>query len=228
MGVDYVQLNFGDPDVTRANDPIVASSDNSPAKGNENVENAIDGDVQTKYLNFDTGVDNGAQVTGLTVTAGGSIVTGISFTSANDAAERDPATYELSSSTDGGVTFTLISEGDVPAFADRFTRVEVSFENTVGYITYPLNFPTTVGPNQNSMQIAEVQLLGESADNIEATDPAEDAGVAIVDNGNGSVTLTWSGALQGSDAVDGPYTDVAGDSPLTVTADGPARFYRAQ
>ncbi len=212
-----------DPDVARPSNPIVATSDNSP--GAEGVENAIDNDPSTKYLNFDAG--SGA-VTGLTVTPGGSIVTGLALTSANDAAERDPATYQLSGSTDGGTTFTLIVEGDVPAFADRFTRVEVSFDNQVGYITYELLFPTTVGPNQNSMQIAEIELIGDSA-SVDATDPpAEEAGVAIADNGDGTVTITWSGSLEGSDDVDGVYSAEAGTSPMTISADAARRFYRVQ
>ncbi|HIG26644.1 MAG TPA: discoidin domain-containing protein [Verrucomicrobiales bacterium] len=225
---NFVAPPVPDPDLTSPNDPIVASSDNSPGNGNENVDKAIDGDDQTKYLNFDAGVDNGSLPTGLTVTPGGSIITGISFTSANDAPERDPATYQLSGSTDGGATFTLIVEGDVPAFADRFTRVEVSFDNQIGYITYQLTFPTTVGPNQNSMQIAEIQLLGESADVAPTEPPAEDAGVAIADNGDGTVTITWAGNLQSSDKVEGPYADVAGSSPLSVDTGSGAHFYRAQ
>ncbi len=53
-------------------------------------------------------------------------------------------------------------------------------------------------------------------------------GITIVNNGDGKVTLTWTGSLQGSDNVTGPYSDIAGDSPLTVNADQTVRIYRVK
>ena len=43
------------------------------------------------------------------------------------------------------------------------------------------------------------------------------------------VTITFSGTLQSANAVTGPWTNVAGSSPLTVnpTTNGPVKFYRA-
>jgi filamentous hemagglutinin family protein len=44
----------------------------------------------------------------------------------------------------------------------------------------------------------------------------------------GSLTLTWTdGTLQQSDAPGGPFTAVAGTSPLTLAPDGERKFYRA-
>src|SRR6266581_5296017 len=93
-------------DITQPGDPIVASSANSP--GSEGVANAID-DQPTKYLNFD--ILN----TGFTVTpnVGDTIVNGLVLTSANDAPERDPASYDLSGSNDG-LNYVPISSGPVP------------------------------------------------------------------------------------------------------------------
>ena len=51
--------------------------------------------------------------------------------------------------------------------------------------------------------------------------------VSIAPNGTGSVTVTWNGTLQSASAVTGPYTNVTGASPLTVSTTGPAKFYRA-
>lgn len=75
----------GTQDVTQPSDKIVATSTNSPAA--EGVANVIDNSSSTKYLNFDK------LNTGFTVTpaAGATTVTGIAFTSANDAAPRDPS-----------------------------------------------------------------------------------------------------------------------------------------
>src|SRR5947209_16163874 len=85
-------------DVTQPGDPIVPSSNNSP--GSEAVANVID-NQPTKYLNFD--INN----TGFTVTpsAGQTIVSGLTLTSANDSPDRDPTTYLLQGSQDG-TTFT--------------------------------------------------------------------------------------------------------------------------
>src|SRR2546427_11625066 len=104
-------------DVTLPGDPIVPSSNNSP--GSEGVANAID-NQPTKYLNFDR------LNTGFTVSprAGLTVVSGLTLTSANDAPERDPATYTLEGAYDG-TNFTLISSGTVPAFPSRF------FKNTI-------------------------------------------------------------------------------------------------
>src|SRR5437762_13735807 len=105
-------------DVTLPGDPIVPTSNNSP--GSEGVANAID-NTANKYLNFDGA--NSAIPTGFTVTpnVGPTLVTGLTLTSANDAADRDPTTYALSGSLDGTNFFTIAS-GSVPAFPARFFK----------------------------------------------------------------------------------------------------------
>src|SRR5438034_2398199 len=99
-------------DITQPGDPIVATSNNSP--GSEGVANAID-NAPTKYLNFDK-VNTGFTVT---PSVGGTLVSGITLTSANDAPDRDPATYNLQGSLDG-IAFFDISSGTVPPFPTRF------------------------------------------------------------------------------------------------------------
>ena len=164
-------------DITQPGDAIVATSDNSP--GSEGVANAID-NQPTKYLNFDK-VDTGFTVTpsiGLTV------VTGLTLQSANDAPERDPASYKLEGSNDGA-TFATISEGDVPAFTERFETVSISFANSAVYKHYRLTFPTVANVDgANSMQIAEVELLGVQGP-TDVTQPG-DALIASSDNSPGS------------------------------------------
>ena len=145
----------GDYDVASPGDVVVPTSDNSP--GGEHSGLAIDNNTATKYLNFDK-VD-----TGLTITTGGGVVTGLGLTSANDAPDRDPANFILSGSNDGGTTFAEIATGAVPSFSARFERQQVSFSNTTSYTTYKLVFPTTTGPSGCCMQIAEVELLAKAA-----------------------------------------------------------------
>jgi len=170
-------LMFGQSDVTQPGDPVIGSSDNNP--GSEGVANAID-NQPTKYLNFD--IVN----TGLTVTpsVGATLVTGLNLTSANDAPERDPATYLLEGSNDG-VNFMEISSGSVPAFTARFETVNVSFDNSLGFKSYRLTFPEVAdGAAANSMQISEIEFLGEAL-SPDVTQPGDDI-VASSDNSPGS------------------------------------------
>jgi hypothetical protein len=53
--------------------------------------------------------------------------------------------------------------------------------------------------------------------------------LSIVNNGDGTVTVTYTGTLQAAPAVSGPWEDVEGaTSPLTVSADAPATFARTR
>ena len=201
-------------DISSPGDSVTASSGNSP--GAEQAPNAIDNNPNTKYLNFDKAD------TGLTISTAGSIVTGLGLTSANDAPERDPATFVLSGSVDG-VNFTEIASGDVPAFGARFERQEVSFANDTAYNTYKLIFPTVVNPDAaNSMQIAEVELLGVAAE-VEAP-----PSISVTRNADGSLTVEFEGTLQTAPTVNGPWTDVDAASPVTWSTDQDAGFARTK
>ncbi|MHC4535156.1 MAG: sugar-binding protein, partial [Planctomycetota bacterium] len=132
---------------------------------------AVDDDVSTKYLHFRGEVSP----TGFVVepASGASIVTGLAFTTANDAAERDPISFELSGSNnsiDG--PYELIAAGDIVDFAGadawpRFTMnaTPIAFENDAAYKYYQVMFPVVRdAASANSMQIAEVELLGVPAE----------------------------------------------------------------
>jgi hypothetical protein len=146
--------------VTQINGTQFPNGDNGTfAPGAEGVTNATDKGVGSKYLNF------GGAGSGLTVTPGigSTVVTGLVLTSANDAPERDPASYLIRGSNDG-TNFTDIFTGSVPAFSGRFVEQELTFPNTVAYTTYQVVFPTVAdSTTNNSMQIGEVQLMGVGA-----------------------------------------------------------------
>ncbi|HIL69624.1 MAG TPA: hypothetical protein EYG38_07225 [Verrucomicrobia bacterium] len=164
-------------DVTQPGDALIATSDNSP--GSEGVANAIDGQP-TKYLNRD--IEN----TGFTVTpsVGGTIVTGLTLQSANDAEDRDPTSYLLEGSLDGQ-SFVTISEGPVADFPDRFFTNSIFFDNDRAFATYRLIFPTVDGSGC-CMQIAEVEFLGQTAElPTDVTQPGDDI-IATSDNSPGS------------------------------------------
>jgi hypothetical protein len=174
-------------DVTAPGDTIVAvdldgTVGSSPAA--EGVANAIN-NVRQKYLNFGEPAGANSELnTGFIVTpalgagAGGTIVTGIRIYTANDAPERDPASYLLSGANSPTGPWTDISSGALALPTGRNTTTApnsgttpinaasdflqtVNFANTTAYTSYRLTFPTvrTVA-SANSMQIADVELLG--------------------------------------------------------------------
>jgi hypothetical protein len=148
---------------------------------NEGPQFAIDqflnpmGQASTKYLNF------GEERSGIIVTnsEGPVDVNFMRLTTANDAVERDPASYELygtndpitsaqNSNSNGTETWTLISSGplSLPGTLPngggddaRFTRRMVRIDSPTNYTSYRLIFPTVKdAAAANSMQIADIQF----------------------------------------------------------------------
>lgn len=136
---------------------IEPTSSNSPLE--EEVDKAIDGDLATKYLNFDK------LNAGFTVTPRDSVsvVSGLRLTSANDVPGRDPTSYALEGSNDGE-NFTAIAAGPLPTFPDRFVSLVVDFSNEIPYVHYRLLFPTIRDTNAAAVQIAEVAFLSKVVD----------------------------------------------------------------
>ena len=52
--------------------------------------------------------------------------------------------------------------------------------------------------------------------------------ISVVRNADGTVTVTFEGTLQTAPTVNGPWTDVNAESPLTIPADEAAAFGRAK
>jgi len=144
----------------------------------ETPEMAIDDDVETKYLHFkgDFDPDPGTGGAGFQVTpmVGPTIATGLTFTTANDFPGRDPIAFELSGSNVGiDGPYELIASGDIVDFAQALAwprlamnATPISFNNYKAYAHYQLIFTAIRGPvggSINSMQIAEVELLGVPA-----------------------------------------------------------------
>ncbi|HEX2747726.1 MAG TPA: hypothetical protein VHM91_06995 [Verrucomicrobiales bacterium] len=141
--------------------------------GAETPAMAIDNLTGTKYLNF--AETNTGYV--CSPSPGVSNVTGIRFTTGNDSAERDPASYALYGTNAGAAgsaaslvfsNYTLISSGALSLPGDftiddqRGVTSSISFTNAAGnFSTYMLIFPTVKdGASANSMQIAEAVLTG--------------------------------------------------------------------
>ncbi|MCB1097228.1 MAG: hypothetical protein KDN22_16765 [Verrucomicrobiae bacterium] len=134
---------------------------------------AIDGAGQ-KYLNF------GKFNTGLLVIpAAPSVASAIKVWAANDSEGRDPSSYEVygtnadlsgAAGTVGLGDFTRIGSGGLalPSSRNDGGAAELAegnaslslFANTTKYAAYMIVFPTIKDEGQNSMQLADVQLLG--------------------------------------------------------------------
>ncbi|MCH2591583.1 MAG: hypothetical protein MKZ85_01055, partial [Pedosphaera sp.] len=103
---------------------------------------------------------------------------------------------------------------------EPFSLADVNAEVGSGYD----NIITLKGVNYNAegggnwMGIDYVQL-----NQVVGDTPA----LSVVNNGDGTVTVTFEGTLQSAPTVNGPWSDVDGASPLTIPADQAAQFGRA-
>ncbi len=178
-----VTISLGTPlshnviaDVTSPADPIQGVPNDGDWPGGETPNLSIDNDVNTKFLHFKGDFDPDAGPSGIQVTpaVGATVVTGLTLTTANDVPGRDPIAFELYGSNEGiDGPYELIASGDVVDFAGevewpRFTMNEtpITFENEVAYTNYQLLFTAIRGPvggSVNSMQIAEIELIGVSS-----------------------------------------------------------------
>lgn len=143
-----------------AQTPIFNSSMSVMAEGSvsspsgEEVWSIIDGDIYSKFLDFDyfDGTEFTVDLGGMSATANS-----IEITTANDSEGRDPMNFEVFGSNDG-VAFTSVATGSIPCIYDRFLTRSFSFFNTTAYSYYRILF-TNQCSFDNSLQIAEVQLF---------------------------------------------------------------------
>lgn len=137
---------------------ITVQGENPP---NEIAVNAFDNNPGTKWLDFANAnpttraswiqyqYANGLQ----------RIVTNYTITSANDSPERDPANWHLLGSNDGNTWTTLdVRTGQV--FANRFQKLAFNVATSGAYNFYRLQIDSVAGPNANSVQLSEIELLG--------------------------------------------------------------------
>jgi len=169
-------------DVTRPGDAVVLVNGQDDGDGTistgtpptttpaaESVDHVIDNFGQ-KYLNF-LDLNSGFIVT---PSVGRTLVNGLRLWTANDSEPRDPSSYKIEGSLNGpNGPWTTISQGALALPSGRNTGGNVAltgsnnqtvyFSNTAAYTSYRVIFPTikgTVPADANSMQIAEVDLLG--------------------------------------------------------------------
>ncbi|HEY7118947.1 MAG TPA: PA14 domain-containing protein [Tepidisphaeraceae bacterium] len=173
--------------------------DAGPPPAAETVDHMFDG-LEQKYLNF-LDLNSGAIVTPQANGGNGTVVNGIRLFTANDAVERDPASYVLEGTNDNpddaAAVWTQISAGPLALPDGRNAGGNIAinpadpnqpnqalfFTNTTSYKSYRVTFPTLKNAGAaNSMQIGEVQLLNQPpTENATATADAK----AVTGSGNG-------------------------------------------
>ena len=188
-------------------DPILAIDldGNSASPNGEAVVNAIN-DTLAKYLNF------GEQNSGFIVTpsTGSSILTGFQVTTANDAVERDPTTWQLfgtnqtiqstNHSTGSAESWTIIASGtlSLPTGRDTLGGV-VSFSNTTAYTSYRMVFTGVKNAGAaNSMQIAEIDFFGTTSGTFTAPK------LRLEDGDSGDLLLSIEGAAGAGNLITNP------------------------
>jgi len=175
-------------DITVPGDTIQGVPNNGNWPGSESPPMAINNDTGSKFLHF-----NGAtQPTGFQVTPKKSqtVVGGMTFTTANDAVERDPMTFELyGSNVSINGPWTFIASGSTYLTEARFTAntSPIAFTPVGKFNHYQVLFPTVRTPaSANSMQIAEVELLEGVLPAVYGPYP-EDKAVKVPTN----TTISW-------------------------------------
>ncbi|WP_298518043.1 HYR domain-containing protein [uncultured Kordia sp.] len=168
---------------------------NSP--GGEAVQNVIDQNSNTKYLDFNAfdGIGFEVDLLGVSATA-----IAMEFVTANDAPERDPTDYEIFGSNDG-TNFTSIATGNLPCVSTRFFSRTFSFTNTNSYTYYRVNFTGTCGTSSIN-QIADVQLYESIGDSPVITCPAN----INVNNTTGLCEAVVNYSVTANDTEDGMLT----------------------
>jgi len=189
-------------DVTQPGDLITVGSNVSPF-GDGSPNYAIDNTMNTKFgANYNSGT---VPYMVITPSAGRTIVSALRIYTGADSTGRDPASYKLEGSLNGGATYTLISSNSITLSDNRNPLVavepnpltqwvtEVEFANTAAYTTYKLSFPTQKGSGQIQFQELELPGVIDTSKPSFSTQPSDAAAyVSPVVNYNGTVGASFT------------------------------------
>lgn len=204
----------------------VGSGSNHP--GLESPANILDGDPNTKYLNF------AEERSGFIVTPGGlTTASSIVFTTANDAPERDPTSFSIWGTNDS-IRSTNNSLGDQENWTPILTNTALSLPtarltagapvdlfNSVAFSSYRVTFDTVRNEAlANSMQIADVQMFTDTGA------PILSSGMSIlaIDLDDSVATSSFPPGENPSLAIDGDpstkYLNFGGDQTGFIVTPG--------
>jgi hypothetical protein len=116
---------------------------------------------------------------------------------------------------------------DASQFAKIWTDAEPAAENTGDFAKGSATVKVTVSAGEplwyKHLEDGSGGISGMIIRQTQGAGP----GISIVNNGDGTVTVTFEGKLQAAASVNGPWQDVDAPSPLTIPADQAAQFGRA-
>lgn len=139
-------------DVT-GNGVLTVSRDNDGGKfAGEGSLKLTDNDTQTKFLQFNFAGDLWWQLDFYDPV----ILGAYTFTSGNDAPERDPKNWKLEGSMDGD-NWTMLDERTDEVFESRFLTKTYTFENSSAYRFYRVSVTSVV--NSGLFQLGEFRIL---------------------------------------------------------------------
>lgn len=159
---------------------ILSVSNEHPngAGNNEGSPKLVDNDINTKYL---TNYDDTMYVQQFFPTP--KVINKYSFTSANDAPDRDPKDWNLVASNDGTTWIQLDSKSD-ESFSGRFQTREWNIDNETAYQYYRIYITDNNGGSL--IQIAEWRLMQLQIISFGAEDFTQSALITVNrDNTNG-------------------------------------------
>jgi len=140
-------------DVTNVRNIFRVSRDNDYGEfSNEGSLKLIDNDTRTKFLQFNFSGDLWFELEFWEPV----VIGAYTFTSANDAPERDPKNWRLAGSDDG-VNWTTLDERNDESFPSRFLTRTFIFNNQTPYKYYRVFVTATV--NSSLFQLAEWRVL---------------------------------------------------------------------
>lgn len=105
------------------------------------------------------------------------------LTSANDFPQRDPQDWRLLASNDGGKSWTTLDVRSGEIFQERQQRKLYPIDNRTAFATYRLQIDKVRDPDEvNSVQLAEVELMGAAENDLSPTPVFPDVISAQGDN----------------------------------------------
>ncbi|RKS72642.1 putative alpha-1,2-mannosidase [Motilibacter peucedani] len=168
-------------DVTDLVDSVTASAENPP---NEVAKNLPDGDVNSKWLAFDSKGTIDYHLSKPTA------VSRYALTTANDEPGRDPRDWRFQGSPDGK-TWTTLDSRTGQTFADRFAQRVFDFSNTTAYPYYRLDISATNGADL--VQLSEWRLSNGDDAPPPAGSMTTEAGTGPRGGYNSAPEVGWTG-----------------------------------
>jgi len=173
-------------DVTEDGGTLSVSVENTGgATANEGSLKLVDNNYSTKYLAFGSVPAAGYWIQYKAKATW--IATAYTLTSANDAAGRDPKTWQFQGSNDGSSWTTLDTRTNT-TFPKRLTQYKFSFANTAAFGYFRLLVTANNGATDGVMtQIGEWEVWG-----MNTAAPAVPTSLAITNTSFNTVSLSWT------------------------------------